>query len=83
MKAMYSLERVGFAAAIVIAIAYGSAEAWAVVSGSCQDRPIPWGLLIIELTLAVPFVLGRATAGKIWEALVARLPGKRGDDRDG
>lgn len=64
--------------AMVIALLYGAAEALARVGVTFGDvdASFPWGLLIVELILAAPKMLGRATAGKIWEAVANRVGGK-------
>lgn len=66
------IEDVGFALAIAIGVAYVGAEA-----GFWGKTPegIPWGLLILMAVLAAPKTLGRATAGKVWDAVGARIRG--------
>lgn len=77
---MRLIENAGFGAAILIALLYGAAEAAARVGlchGACApEAPFPWGLCLILVTLALPKILGKATAGAIWTALANRVGGK-------
>lgn len=64
------LEDVGFIAGILLAAAY---------TLGIQLGPAPreaWAVVAINLTLVAPKMLGRGTAGKIWEVLSSWLPGK-------
>lgn len=72
------VEDLGFAAAILIALAYGLAEALASVGfrlGTCAAAGFPWGLTIIVCALALPKTLGRASAGAVWTAIANRIGG--------
>lgn len=37
----------------------------------------PWGVVILVAALVAPKTLGRATAGKVWEVVASRIPGRR------
>lgn len=80
------VEDFGFLAAVLIAFLYGAAESASVLGfcrGPCNiDHPFPWGLLLILLTLALPKVLGRATAGEIWQSIAGRFGGGRNTPPD-
>jgi len=66
------IEDMGLLLAILIGVAYVGAE-----MGLWGQTPagIPWGLLIVMAVLVAPKTLGRATAGKVWDAVSARLKG--------
>jgi hypothetical protein len=69
----------GFVVAVLIALAYGLAEALASVGfrlGTCEKAGFPWGLTVIVCALALPKTLGRASAGAVWTAIATRLGGK-------
>lgn len=48
---------------------------------ACSTPPVhpgfPWGVVILVAALVAPKTLGRASAGRIWEIMADRLPGKR------
>lgn len=71
-----TIENVGFLAAVLIAVLYGLAEAASRVGvslGECgHSHGIPWGLAIISGALVLPKTVGRATAGRIWEAFTRK-----------
>lgn len=75
------LEDVGFAAAIALGLLYGVAEALARIGvrlgPHAPDTSFPWGLLIVMAVLAAPKTLGRASAGRVWDAIGGLLPGRR------
>jgi hypothetical protein len=62
------LEDVGFAAAIAVGIFAAGREAIAPSAGG-----FPWALAIVMAVLAAPKTLGRATSGRLWEALASRF----------
>lgn len=73
------IEDMGFFAAVLIALAYGLAEAAASVGfrlGACASASFPWGLTIIVCALALPKTVGRASAGAVWAAFASRFGGK-------
>lgn len=75
------LEDAGFAAAILLGILYGLAEALARIGvrlgPNAPDASFPWGLLIVMAVLAAPKTVGRASAGRVWEGVASLLPGRR------
>jgi hypothetical protein len=75
------LEDVGFGAAILLGVIYGVAEALARVGvrigEHAPDASFPWGLLIVMAVLAAPKTVGRASAGRVWDAVAGMLPGRR------
>lgn len=71
------VENIGFLGGALVAVLYGTAEAAqqaGLLQNPAHSRGIPWGLVIIVGALVLPKTLGRATAGKIWQAgVVAAL----------
>lgn len=45
---------------------------------SCSTHPFPWAAFIIGAICVAPKTLGRATAGRIWGVMGARIP--KGED---
>ncbi len=64
------LEDVGFGAGVGIGVFAAGREAL----GLGPDG-FPWVLLIVVAALVAPKTLGRATSGKMWSAIAAKLGG--------
>lgn len=62
------------------AMLYGAAESLASVGwrlGECKaETSFPWLTVIVFAGCVLPKTLGRATTGKVWESLAARIGGK-------
>jgi hypothetical protein len=77
------LEDVGFVVGILLGIAYvGLVEILPTACYSldvCQqapvDHPFPWVLVAIIALCIAPKMIGRSTAGRVWEAIAARFGG--------
>lgn len=77
---MRHLENAGLTAAIILTAIYCLAEASARV-GFCKavcptEVSFPWGMAIMVVALVLPKTVGRATAGRVWDAIADRLGGK-------
>lgn len=59
------LENLAFAGGTILLLFTGFREAVA----SCETHAFPWAAFIIASVLVAPKMLGRATAGRIWDAL--------------
>lgn len=75
------IENIGFYAAVFVGTLYALAETVTHVGvtfgkGDHNDS-FPWGVLIMVVTFSLPKILGRATAGRIWEKVGDSLPGAR------
>ncbi len=73
------LEDWGFILAIALGALYGVAEA-AARTGLCvrvcpAQADFPWGLLIMQAIMAAPKMVGRVSAGKVWEAVGRKIGG--------
>lgn len=76
------LEDVSFVLGVLVAVSFAAAEIalkLGVHLGECShtDSGTPWGLLVIAGILIAPKTLGRATAGKVWQAVGERIAGRR------
>jgi hypothetical protein len=69
-----ALENFGFALGISLAGAYVVAEIivrlGACFGPTCSPQGFPWGLFMMCALLVAPKMLGRATAGRIWNRVV-------------
>jgi hypothetical protein len=65
------LENLGFVAGIVNATLY----TLGVKLGPAE--PATWAVVVLNATLIAPKMLGRASAGRIWDAIAARFGGGR------
>lgn len=76
------LEDVGFLLAVALGALYGVAEAAArtgLCLGPCPAQAdFPWGLLIMQAIMAAPKMVGRVSAGKVWEAVGRKIGGGNG-----
>ena len=76
---MRAVEAVSFILGVLILAAYGLSEVlvhlgWKL--GPHSDTTFPWGQIIVGALLVAPKMLGRATAGKIWDAIGQKFGGK-------
>lgn len=73
------LEDWGFLVACALGALYGVAEAAArtgLCLGTCPaNAEFPWGLLIMQAIMAAPKMVGRVSAGKVWEAVGRKIGG--------
>ena len=80
------LEDVGFVVGLLMMVGYvGLVEilpALCHALGKCQnapaDTPFPWVVVTMAALCVAPKMIGRASAGKVWESLAGRL-GKKVD----
>lgn len=74
------IEDIGFFVGILQALFYGALEALRSAGfklGDCPtDHPFPWVTIIIFLGCVAPKTLGRATTGRIWQAIGDKLGAK-------
>jgi len=76
------LENVGFGVGLVVALTYGVAEALSRIGLTLGDQAhadhgIPWGLVIIIGVCVLPKTVGKATSGRLWDALASRVSGAK------
>lgn len=74
------IEDIGFLVAIAMTLLYGLAETARRIGlchGDCSKDPgIPWVTLTMAFMCILPKMLGRVTAGRVWEVVGARFGGK-------
>lgn len=74
------LEDLGFIIAILMMITYGAAETLSSLGwrlGTCAvETRIPWVTLALAFMCILPKTVGRATTGKLWDAIAGRLGAK-------
>lgn len=71
-------ENIGFYVAITIAALLGLVEIAdrAGILPNAETGSFPWGVVLLQVMLVLPKTLGRATAGKVWDALAGALERK-------
>lgn len=77
------LENAGFTVGLYLAYVYVTAEAEAVRLGTAvAGRPMPWGTIAVIGLCVAPKMLGRQTAGRIWEGVSRLVPKPPGGSSD-
>lgn len=66
------VENTAFAVGVGLLAFAGVREA---IVSTCEARPFPWVTFIIASSLVAPKMLGRVTAGRVWDLL-----GKKSSD---
>lgn len=69
------LEDVGFLAAVLTGTGYAVIESIARLKG-IPEVGFPWGMFIMQAVMALPKMIGRMSAGKIWEAIATKIGSK-------
>lgn len=68
-----ALENVGFLLGLGLVVGFELfADILPRAHGSTVDHAFPWGLVVAAALLVAPKMLGRATAGRVWDALSKR-----------
>ena len=70
------LEDVGFLAAILTGTGYAVIESIARLKG-IPEVGFPWGMFIMQAVMALPKMVGRMSAGRIWESISTRIGGSK------
>ncbi len=70
------LENVGFMAAVLTGTGYAVIESIARLKG-IPEVGFPWGMFIMQAVMALPKMIGRMSAGKIWESISTRIGGSK------
>lgn len=73
-------ETAAFVLGVLIMASYGVAESLSLLGFRLGQHDghhgFPWGQFVIGALLVAPKLLGRATAGKIWDAIGAKFGAK-------
>ncbi len=69
------LEDVGFFAAVLTGTGYAVVEMIARLKG-IPETGFPWGMFIMQTVMALPKMIGRVSAGKVWELLTNKVGSK-------